>query len=223
MNDIEINSEKIKSLFGNEFIEKLGTYEQIVDHMESLYKYAYENLDEFINISVKYSHHTIPHVDFPKIKHNIKILKFIDIFRVYGTDDEYILSRTKCVTNWIGIVLDEKARTCVTVGNILKIAFYDKIRECNYRRYFNIIYKISENRFLASIENMYGSSDEDIVISISSECICEIPIQWKDNESFQEYDKSSGTGFITTEISKSFIEIHDLPIHYDDVVFDEKI
>jgi hypothetical protein len=163
----------------------LGSIEEIKIHMDELYQNIL--FIKNVNLPVTYSYDTYSHIDVPQIEPNQQIIKYIDIFRVYKTDSLTKLVKTKYVTNWSYIVLEEKTRNYVSVGNCLRICL--KYSNIDYRLYMTLLYKVSETTFLACIQNMNGSNFEDIVLVIDISNISEIPTIFEMNNSIPEYKK----------------------------------
>lgn len=87
--------------------------------MTDLYQGILEKLGDTITINCTYCYSKNSHLCAPQISHNITNIKYSDIFRVYCPDPDYVLVKTKHVSNWSGIILDDKVREYINVGNIL--------------------------------------------------------------------------------------------------------
>jgi hypothetical protein len=75
----------------------------------------------------------------------------------------------------------------VTAGNILRCAIGTSDPLWRNVIYFRTLYKISNTKFLAQIENYYGSNYEDIILVIDTGSITEIPDTWHGNENLKVF------------------------------------
>ena len=188
--------------------DKWGTYELIVAHTEAMYVAALAMINkDFVKESVQHNLYIPSHLTVPTIHHNITRVKFSEIFRVYKPDPTYVLCRTKYVSNWGGVIVDNEIRKHVTTGNIVRVLFgKNKVAAlADKYTYSGVIYcrilqRLNETQCLACIENYYCSEYEDIVLVINVNAISEVPFTWNGNESLEAtgLDKESGEGFACT-------------------------
>lgn len=198
-----------------EKMDVIGTIELINQHMNILL----ESIQDIktINCDLLFYYSKTASVNYPSIKHNITKLKYMDIFRVYKSDNLTKLVKTKEVTNWSGIIIPENCRNLVCPGNLLR--FMVEGTRVNGCVYFTILHKISGKKFLACIKNMYCSLYEDVVVVVDTDAIHEIPVGWENNESFAIYENiQSGEGYALT----GYREIKDkelIDMSYDGLIF----
>lgn len=188
--------------------KRWGSYELIVAHTETKYAAALAMINkDFVKESVTHSLNIPSHLTIPTIHHNITRVKFSEIFRVYKADPAYVLCRTKYVSNWSGVIVDDEIRKHLTTGNIVRVLFgKNKVAAlADKYPYSGVIYcrvlqRLNESQCLACIENYYCSEYEDIVIVINVNAISEVPFTWNGNESLEAtgLDKESGEGFAVT-------------------------
>lgn len=205
-NELDNNSKYI-------FRDTLGC---IVNLMINLYNNTLEKIGDTITTNCDYFYSKNSCLCEPQILHNITEVEYHDIFRVYCTDPNYVLVKTKYVSNWRGVILDEPIRGYVDVGNILRVSIASKIDNDTYVIYFRTLYKINDTKYLATIENMYMSKYEDIIIVIDTRSITEIPTDWPGNESFKLFNNiNEGEGFFCTGTGAFVSDMETYEINYD--------
>lgn len=199
-------------------IENIGNLELIKDNMiHNFDKYKYIHNIKF-NIDFKYS--KLPHLDYPQIKHDITELKYINIYRIFKSDNNTKLQTSSDLVNWSGIILSEECRKYVTNGNLLRIKLNGE--RCYGCCYFTILHKLNNKKFLANVHNNYCSKYEDTVIIIDTDSICEIPTIWEVNDNFKEFDKKEGLGYSMTGYRENKNE-NLIDITYDELIFNGKL
>eukprot|EP01034_Spumella_vulgaris_P040385 gene40385-49943_t len=209
---IDEHRESILQFVEASALDNLGTYELIESNMESLYLKALELMnDTHITDSITYSLCIPSHLAVPTIHHNITRLKVSEIFRVYRPDPVYALAKTKYVSNWGGVIVDDAIRSHITTGNIVRVMFtkYPQFQptpeEIAARTgwlwsgviYCRILAQLSATHCLACVENKYCSEYEDIVLIIHVGAVSEVPFSWPGNENLDAtgLEATSGEGF----------------------------
>jgi hypothetical protein len=195
---IDKNKLKIIELFGCDAFDNLGTYEKIINNIDNYYNKICALIGDTLILNYYFTYNKESHLTQPTIIHKINKIKYVDIFRVYKTDNISKMIKTSHVTNWHGIILDDNVRAHIKQGNLVRMyLFYDK--DCTRSViYCTILMKLTENRFLATIKNMYLSEYEDVVFVIDVRAITEIPVSWSRNDNLKHFERTSGQGFVFT-------------------------
>jgi hypothetical protein len=215
LNFVKVNDVCLKEHLGDSALNNIGTYEQIVHHMSNLYEKIKKVVGEVMTVDATYSFAKSSYLDIQKIKHKITKVKYIDIFRVYKTDPYYTTNKVERVVNWHGMILDENIRNHIKVGNIVRVFVKSDIFKDQCVIYFTLLHKISSTRYLACIENKYLSEYEDIVMTIDTRAISEIPIDWPQNEFLSEFNITEGLGYHITGLCAVKENYENYDIGYD--------
>ena len=221
LNFIKENESKLMEYLGNDFLEKVGSFDKIVKHMDDMYRQIRFKLGESILVHVTYSLKKNSYLDEPRIIHNIMKVKYADVFRIYKTDPLYVTKKTAHITNWNGIILDESVRDYIRIGNILRIYIIDTKLNHGNVIYVSVLHKITDTRFLACIYNCYLSKYEDIVFVMDIRSITEIPTDWEGNESFELFNNiKSGKGYAVTGCGALKEEADEYNIGFEGILFE---
>ncbi len=202
--------EVLVGLIGQERYDLFGTFEQIRENI--LQRYA--EVNRVLNaVGQTKATITVDHncdmparlVSPPAITHNIKSLKYSQIYRVFDTDWRHCLQRTAVVSDWGGRKLPDTIRDDFQDGNIVRVYFTEWSRpedeeeeSCRkdgitYKRYRDqrVIYvrflkKVTDRVFLAQVLNIYMSEYDDLVLQVHADAVTEVPIGWDGNENLDE-------------------------------------
>jgi len=196
----------LQHYFGEEcasILAGFGTYELVVAHMENLYQTALAMINSTtVKESVDHRLHIPSKLAVPTIHHTITSVKYNEIFRVYKPDPVYVLSKTKYVSNWGGVIVDNAIRNHFDAGNLVRVAFARNNPHAYQYEFSNVIYcrilqRLNETQHLACIENLYCSEYEDIVLVINSGAVSEVPFTFPGNENLEAtgIDRNEGEGF----------------------------
>ena len=198
------------NIFGQDsnILSELGTYDLAVAHMDALYSSALALINsDTVPDMLTHRLHIPSRLAAPSIHHAIHRVKYNEIFRVYRADPAYVLCRTKYVSNWSGIIIDNAIRGHITDGNVVRVLFgknkeasKDDKYEYSSVIYCRVLQRLNETQCLACIENYYCSEYEDIVFVLNVNAISEIPFTWAGNENLVEtnLDLDRGEGFSVT-------------------------
>ena len=166
---IKDNNNILESILTEKQINNIGTLELYIDSRKEIYRKLYDKLPDIIEHSIDYQYQYPPALSRPSIIHNITEISYENIYRVYKEDPNYYIKKMKTISNWHGEILRESVRSLLNVsgkGQTVRIPIYNKLKNwCEYCRYFDIIHKISDDKFLGISTNVSaGNEYEDVII-----------------------------------------------------------
>ena len=158
---IKDNNNILESILTEKQINNIGTLELYIDSRKEIYRKLYDKLPDIIEHSIDYQYQYPPALSRPSIIHSISEISYENIYRVYKEDPNYYIKKMKTISNWHGRILRESVRSLLTV----RIPIYNLENQCEYCRYFNIIHKISDDKFLGVSTNVSAWNEyEDVII-----------------------------------------------------------
>ena len=214
---IDKNREILIKHVGEDIVNRIGTYEKLLQlkKNQDLYQKAYNIVDDIIDFEISYyqvnENETTCSVKLsvPVIKYDIGFVKLKDIYRVYTVDSTYKMTKSKCISNWHGKILDEKVRTMLKVNEYVRVSISDNDGGI-WVIYVDLLYKLSNTHFLG-ISSNYSSGElyEDYIIIVDIRAISEIPYD------YDEYILDNNKKFLLTGIGVLQEENETYPITYD--------
>lgn len=195
---IKDNFKILESILTEKQINNIGTLELYIESRKEIYRKLYDKLPDIVEHRIDYQYQYPPALCTPSIIHNISEISYDNIYRVYKEDPNYYTKKMKTITNWHGIILKESVRSLLNVsgkGQTVRIPIYNKLKNwCEYCRYFDIIHKISDDKFLGISTNVSaGNEYEDVIIIGDINSISE-------TYGFDEYVIDKNYGYIITGV-----------------------
>ena len=171
-NVLESNGDIISEYFTDAEIDIIGTYSLygISKNKKEGYNEIYNILEDVIDYKLniyKYSeHHFYPAMDRQYIKHNINIVDYSDIYRVYRDDNLFTLKQNY-IYSYDNFIYNKDVINYIHNGDIVMADFYNDTNSILYRNYFTIL-KRKGDKVLGLLENIGGNDIyEDIIIEFS--------------------------------------------------------